>query len=202
MAIVKQGMWLNCELIKFVCGMVRYQTAGLRYLLPNSRCHCRLHHFPTWRVGVALTRMNVALQVEQQFSHKFTVTVVRAESVTKGALGDLCESLCILILHAAGRAPCIHLPWPEMYWCRRNEKFLSDPATCVGSGHPRPVCGTVHPHSSGEQKKDQAHRQRHQSGVERDLHLHLRPQPTECLGGWTKPIAVINIKSSGTMAHC
>lgn len=36
--------------------------------------------------------MNVVLQVEQQFSHKFTVIVVRAESVTKGALGDLCES--------------------------------------------------------------------------------------------------------------
>lgn len=29
------------------------------------------------------------LQVEQQFSHKFTVTVVRAQNVTKGALGDL-----------------------------------------------------------------------------------------------------------------
>lgn len=51
--------------------------------------------------------MNVALQVEQQFSHKFTVTVVRAESVTKGALGDLCESLCIFILPAVGRATCI-----------------------------------------------------------------------------------------------
>lgn len=36
--------------------------------------------------------MNVALQVEQQYSHKFTVTVIRAQSVTKGALGDLCES--------------------------------------------------------------------------------------------------------------
>ncbi|KAI4828209.1 hypothetical protein KUCAC02_022317 [Chaenocephalus aceratus] len=30
--------------------------------------------------------------VEQQFSHKFTVTVVRAESVTKGALGDLLDT--------------------------------------------------------------------------------------------------------------
>lgn len=38
-----------------------------------------------------LTQMNVEFQVEQQFSHKFTVTVVRAASVTKGALGDLCE---------------------------------------------------------------------------------------------------------------
>uniref|UniRef100_A0A3Q3K5Y7 Phospholipase A2 n=2 Tax=Monopterus albus TaxID=43700 RepID=A0A3Q3K5Y7_MONAL len=36
--------------------------------------------------------MNVALQVEQQFSHKFTVTVVRAENVTKGALGDLLDT--------------------------------------------------------------------------------------------------------------
>uniref|UniRef100_A0A7N8WRJ6 Phospholipase A2 n=1 Tax=Mastacembelus armatus TaxID=205130 RepID=A0A7N8WRJ6_9TELE len=36
--------------------------------------------------------MNVALQVEQQFSHKFTVTVVRAERVTKGALGDLLDT--------------------------------------------------------------------------------------------------------------
>lgn len=36
--------------------------------------------------------MNAAFQVEQQFSHKFTVTVIRAQSVTKGALGDLCES--------------------------------------------------------------------------------------------------------------
>ncbi|XP_071769528.1 cytosolic phospholipase A2 isoform X1 [Centroberyx gerrardi] len=30
--------------------------------------------------------------VEQQFSHKFRVTVVRAESVTKGALGDLLDT--------------------------------------------------------------------------------------------------------------
>uniref|UniRef100_A0A8D3DSX0 Phospholipase A2 n=1 Tax=Scophthalmus maximus TaxID=52904 RepID=A0A8D3DSX0_SCOMX len=36
--------------------------------------------------------MTVLLQVEQQFSHKFTVTVVRAESVTKGALGDLLDT--------------------------------------------------------------------------------------------------------------
>lgn len=36
--------------------------------------------------------MNVGLQVEQQFSHKFTVTVIRAQNVTKGALGDLRES--------------------------------------------------------------------------------------------------------------
>lgn len=55
---------------------------------------------------------------------------------------------------------------------------------CVGSGHPRPVCGTVHPNSSGEPEKDQTHRQRHQSSMERDLYLHLGPQPTECLGGW------------------
>uniref|UniRef100_A0A7N6AC16 Phospholipase A2 n=1 Tax=Anabas testudineus TaxID=64144 RepID=A0A7N6AC16_ANATE len=32
------------------------------------------------------------ISVEQQFSHKFTVTVVRAESVTKGALGDLLDT--------------------------------------------------------------------------------------------------------------
>uniref|UniRef100_A0A3Q3WII9 Phospholipase A2 n=1 Tax=Mola mola TaxID=94237 RepID=A0A3Q3WII9_MOLML len=36
--------------------------------------------------------MNVVLQVEQQFSHKFTVTVLRAENVTKGALGDLLDT--------------------------------------------------------------------------------------------------------------
>uniref|UniRef100_A0A8C5I2B2 Phospholipase A2 n=1 Tax=Gouania willdenowi TaxID=441366 RepID=A0A8C5I2B2_GOUWI len=36
--------------------------------------------------------MNVVLQVEQQFSHKLTVKVVRAESVTKGALGDLLDT--------------------------------------------------------------------------------------------------------------
>uniref|UniRef100_A0AAX7T4I8 Phospholipase A2 n=1 Tax=Astatotilapia calliptera TaxID=8154 RepID=A0AAX7T4I8_ASTCA len=30
--------------------------------------------------------------VEQQFSHKFTVTVVRAQNVTKGALGDLLDT--------------------------------------------------------------------------------------------------------------
>lgn len=34
------------------------------------------------------------LQVEQQFSHKFTVNVVSAENVTKGALGDLCKLFC------------------------------------------------------------------------------------------------------------
>lgn len=97
---------------------------------------------------------------------------------------------------------------PEMYWC--EEMSTKKKRSCltlqsVGSGHPRPVCGTVHPNSSGEQKKDQAHRQRHQSSMERDLLLHLRPQPTECLGGWTclsAPIAMINIKSSGTMTHC
>uniref|UniRef100_A0A3P8WHJ5 Phospholipase A2 n=1 Tax=Cynoglossus semilaevis TaxID=244447 RepID=A0A3P8WHJ5_CYNSE len=32
------------------------------------------------------------LQVEQQFSHKFTVNVVSAENVTKGALGDLLDT--------------------------------------------------------------------------------------------------------------
>lgn len=41
--------------------------------------------------------MNVAWQVEQQFSNRFTVTVIRAESVTKGALGDLCESQFMFI---------------------------------------------------------------------------------------------------------
>lgn len=41
--------------------------------------------------------MNVDLQVEQQFSHRLTVTVTRAESVTKGALGDLCASHFMLI---------------------------------------------------------------------------------------------------------
>lgn len=191
------------------CGMVCYQTAELRHLLPNSRCHCRLHYFPTWRVGVELTQTNVALQVEQQFSHKFTVTVVRAESVTKGALGDLCESLCIFMLPAAGRATCIHC---FSHQCIGVKEEMSTKETrccltlqCVGSGHPRPVRGTVHPNSSGEQEEDQAHRQRHQSSMERDLLLHLRPQPTECPGGWTRlsaPIAVINIKSSGTMTHC
>lgn len=54
---------------------------------------------------------------------------------------------------------------------------------CVCSGHPRPVCGTVHPNGSGEQKKDQTHRQRHQPQMGRDLQFHLRPQPTERLGG-------------------
>uniref|UniRef100_A0A4W5M2R7 Phospholipase A2 n=1 Tax=Hucho hucho TaxID=62062 RepID=A0A4W5M2R7_9TELE len=34
----------------------------------------------------------VSVQVEQQFSHKFRVTVVRAENVTKGALGDLLDT--------------------------------------------------------------------------------------------------------------
>ncbi|TWW58181.1 Cytosolic phospholipase A2 [Takifugu flavidus] len=36
--------------------------------------------------------MNVGLQVEQQFSHKFTVTVIRAQNVTKGAFGDLLDT--------------------------------------------------------------------------------------------------------------
>lgn len=128
--------------------------------------------------------MNVALQVEQQFSHKFSVTVVRAESVTKGALGDLCESYCKFILHAVGRVTCIHC------FCRKYVGVKKCPPKrpclslhCVGSGHSRPVCGTVHPNSPGEQKKDQTHRQRHQSSMERDLHLHLGPQPTECPGG-------------------
>lgn len=30
-------------------------------------------------------------KVEQQYSHKLKVKVLRAENVTKGALGDLCE---------------------------------------------------------------------------------------------------------------
>lgn len=131
--------------------------------------------------------MNVALQVEQQFSHKFTVTVVRAESVTKGALGDLCESSCQFMLHTI--SPCHSHPLllPENTFNLKKQKKNKPSCLklqCVGSGHPRPVCGTVHPNGSGEQKKDQTHRQQHQSSMERDLHLHLGPQSTECLGGW------------------
>uniref|UniRef100_A0A6Q2ZG48 Phospholipase A2 n=1 Tax=Esox lucius TaxID=8010 RepID=A0A6Q2ZG48_ESOLU len=36
--------------------------------------------------------LDVCLQVEQQFSHKFRVTVTRASNVTKGALGDLLDT--------------------------------------------------------------------------------------------------------------
>lgn len=96
------------ELIKFVAAWcaIKLQSCVTCCLIPAVTAGCII--FPHDGVGVELTQMNVALQVEQQFSHKFTVTVVRAESVTKGALGDLCESLCILILHALGRATCIH----------------------------------------------------------------------------------------------
>lgn len=65
-------------------------------------CVCNLCYrcggtdFPTQDEEAKPSFVNVVLQVEQQFSHKFTVTVVRAESVTKGALGDLCESKYIL----------------------------------------------------------------------------------------------------------
>lgn len=54
---------------------------------------------------------------------------------------------------------------------------------CVCSGHTRSICGAVHPDSPGEQKEDQAHRQRHQPKMERDLSLHIRPQPAERPGG-------------------
>ncbi|CAB1332260.1 unnamed protein product, partial [Coregonus sp. 'balchen'] len=40
---------------------------------------------------VAERYVDVCVQVEQQFSHKFSVTVVRAKNVTKGALGDMCK---------------------------------------------------------------------------------------------------------------
>lgn len=126
--------------------------------------------------------MNAALQVEQQFSHKFTVTVVRAESVTKGALGDLCESSCkfILVAQLAFIAFARSILYSVKKCPSKRSRLILQ---CVGSGHARPVCGTVHPNSSREQKKDQTHRQRRQSSMERDLHLHLRPQPTECSGG-------------------
>ena len=39
----------------------------------------------------------MVFQVEQQFSHKLKVTVVRAENVTKGALGDLRKSVLLLL---------------------------------------------------------------------------------------------------------
>lgn len=67
---------------------------------------------------------------------------------------------------------------------QKNRSLISYTLQCVCSGHPRPVCGTVHPNGPGEQKKDQTHRQRHQPQMERDLQFHLRPQPTERLGGW------------------
>lgn len=53
----------------------------------------------------------------------------------------------------------------------------------VYSGHPRSICGAVHPNGPREQKEDQAHRQRHQPEMERDLSLHIRPQPAERPGG-------------------
>lgn len=56
---------------------------------------------------------------------------------------------------------------------------------CVCSGHPGSIRGAVHPNRPREQKEDQAHRQRHQPKMERDLQLHIRPQPTERPGGWT-----------------
>lgn len=48
--------------------------------------------------GCLVTDMSVLChQVEHQYSHKFRVTVVRAENVTKGALGDLRECrLCFV----------------------------------------------------------------------------------------------------------
>lgn len=48
--------------------------------------------FPHNTVKLFLTKKeNNVPQVEHQISHKFTVTVVRAENVTKGTLGDLRE---------------------------------------------------------------------------------------------------------------
>lgn len=69
------NMCYNC-----VCISVGVRSLLIYCVLQGLSCEDKL----TW--------MNVVFQVEQQFSHKFTVTVVRAESVTKGALGDLCES--------------------------------------------------------------------------------------------------------------
>lgn len=52
-----------------------------------------------WKVSVILL-----LQVEHQYSHKFKVTVVRAEKVTKGStLGDFCE-----FLHVQDNSLCPH----------------------------------------------------------------------------------------------
>ena len=53
---------------------------------------------PVGQYAITQTELNnvftflLTSQVEQQFSHTFRVTVLRAEGVTKGALGDLCES--------------------------------------------------------------------------------------------------------------
>lgn len=56
-------------------------------------------------------------QVQHQYSHRFRVTVVRAENVTKGALGDLCECrLCFVrislyskLLHIMKHTLCFSL---------------------------------------------------------------------------------------------
>lgn len=77
-----------------------------------------------------------------------------------------------------------------------NRSLISYTLQCVCSGHPRPVCGTVHPNGPGEQKKDQTHRQRHQPQMERDLQFHLRPQPTERLGGWACLLSSNTVYSS------
>lgn len=59
-------------------------------------CYLSFHHkWLTSGEAVKLNWIHFVSQVEQQFSHKFTVTVIRAENVTKGALGDLRESLNI-----------------------------------------------------------------------------------------------------------
>lgn len=84
------------------------------------------------------------VQVEHQYSHRLKVIVVRAENVTKGAFGDLCE-----------------------YIFMRSSRFLKKPSNehsyfsdCVfvHSGHPGPLCGTVNSNHTRVKKTNTPHK--------------------------------------------
>lgn len=56
-----------------------------------------LIYFPGGILIFSFINRSVGLQVEHQYSHKFTVTVKGAKNVTKGALGDMREYLFYFI---------------------------------------------------------------------------------------------------------
>lgn len=84
------------------------------------------------------------MQVEHQYSHRLKVNVVRAENVTKGAFGDLCEYIFMLSSCYLNKPLNEHL-------------YLSD-CVFVHSGHPRPLCGTVHTNHTRVKKTNTPHK--------------------------------------------
>lgn len=150
-------------------------------------CECPLCHSLVTDLSV------LCCQVEHQYSHRFRVTVVSAENVTKGALGDLCE--CRLVFCS----------WPQVL----QQTFAYDEACIVflflNSGHARPICGAFNPDCSWIEKKNTSHRQWHQSKVERNVRVPSGPRTGQRAGGenfyyWIY-LQILIIRSNSIQLH-